>query len=115
MTCGMRIEDCPLTESQWEQIRALYASRQNGRLWENFSRLWQGLPSQGGEQVRQALGLDARPIVLLAANVIGDSLTLGRQIFSKNMTEWLERSVQLFRRTATMSSLLCASTPASAI
>ncbi len=89
-------QDCPLTESQWEQIRALYASRQNGRLWENFSRLWQGLPSQGGEQVRQALGLDARPIVLLAANVIGDSLTLGRQIFSKNMTEWLERSVQYF-------------------
>jgi hypothetical protein len=88
--------DCPLTKSQWEQIRALYASRQNGRLWENFSRLWQGLPSQGGEKVRQALGLDARPIVLLAANVIGDSLTLGRQIFSKNMTEWLERSVQYF-------------------
>jgi hypothetical protein len=89
-------QDCPLTESQWEQIRALYASRQNGRLWENFSRLWQGLPSQGGDQVRQALGLDTRPIVLLAANVIGDSLTLGRQIFSKNMTEWLERSVQYF-------------------
>lgn len=88
--------NCPLTESQWEQIRALYASRQNGRLWENFSRLWQGLPSQGGEQVRQVLGLDARPIVLLAANVIGDSLTLGRQIFSRNMTEWLERSVQYF-------------------
>jgi hypothetical protein len=88
--------DCPLTESQWEQIRSLYASRQNGRLWENFSRLWQGLPSQGGEQVRRELGLDARPIVLLAANVIGDSLTLGRQIFSKNMTEWLERSVQYF-------------------
>ncbi len=88
--------DRPLTESQWEQVRALYASRQNGRLWENFSRLWQGLPSQGGEKVRQALGLDARPIVLLAANVIGDSLTLGRQIFSKNMTEWLERSVRFF-------------------
>jgi len=89
-------QDCPLTESQWEQIRALYASRQNGRLWENFTRLWQGLPSQGGEQARQALGLDRRPVVLLAANVIGDSLTLGRQIFSKNMTEWLERSVQYF-------------------
>jgi hypothetical protein len=89
-------QGCPLTESQWEQIRALYASRQNGSLWENFSRLWQGLPSQGGEQVRQELGLDNRPIVLLAANVIGDSLTLGRQIFSRNMTEWLERSVQYF-------------------
>jgi hypothetical protein len=89
-------KDRPLTEQQWQQIRALYDSRQNGRLWENFSRLWQGTPSQGGEQVRQALGLDGRPVVLLAANVIGDSLTLGRQIFSHNMTDWLERSVQFF-------------------
>ncbi len=86
----------PLTASQWEQIQTLYASRQDGRLYENFARLWQGLPSQGGEQVRQELSLDPRPIVLLAANVIGDSLTLGRQIFSKDMTEWLQRSVQYF-------------------
>jgi hypothetical protein len=89
-------KDRPLTDSQWAQIRALYDSRQNARLWENFARLWQGTPAQGGEQVRQALGLDSRPVVLLAANVIGDSLTLGRQIFSRNMTDWLERSVQFF-------------------
>jgi hypothetical protein len=88
--------DDPLTEAQWDQIRSLYDSRQNGRLWENFSRLWQGLPSQGGERVRQELGLDLRPVVLLAANVIGDSLTLGRQVFSKDMTEWLQRSVRFF-------------------
>ncbi len=85
-----------LTESQWNQIRSLYDSRQNGRLYENFARLWQGLPSQGGEQVRQQLNLDQRPVVLLAANVIGDSLTLGRQVFTRNMTEWLQRSVLLF-------------------
>jgi hypothetical protein len=85
-----------LSDEQWEQVRELYASRQNGRLWENFSRLWQGQPSQGGAQARQALGLDERPVVLLAANVIGDSLTLGRQVFSRDMTEWLERSVQHF-------------------
>ena len=89
-------KDQPLTDGQWEQIRNLYDSRQNGRLWENFSRLWQGLPSQGGSQARMTLGLDSRPAVLLAANVIGDSLTLGRQVFSKNMTEWLERSIQYF-------------------
>ncbi len=88
--------DQPLSESQWEQIRSLYASRQNARLWENFARQWQGQPSQGGEQARQALGLDERPVVVLAANVIGDSLTLGRQIFSRNMTEWLQRTVQSF-------------------
>jgi hypothetical protein len=89
-------KNVPLTENQWTQIRNLYDSRQNGRLWENFSRLWQGLPSEGGNQVRETLGLDSRPIVLLAANVIGDSLTLGRQVFSNNMTEWLERSIQFF-------------------
>jgi hypothetical protein len=38
--------------------------------------------------------------VLLAANVIGDSLTLGRQVFSRNMTEWLERTVRFFKDRA---------------
>ena len=42
------------------------------------------------------LALDQRPIVLLATNVIGDSLTLGRQVFSDSMTEWLERTVHYF-------------------
>lgn len=89
-------KDQPLTNSELGQIRALYASRQNASLWENFSRRWQGLPSQGGEQVRQALGLDNRPLAVLAANVIGDSLTLGRQVFSRDMTEWLQRTLRNF-------------------
>jgi hypothetical protein len=88
--------DLPLDESQWQQVRDLFTSRQRASLWENFSRRWQGLPNQGGEQVRQALNLDQRPIFLLAANVIGDSLTLGRQVFSQNMTEWLERTMRYF-------------------
>jgi hypothetical protein len=86
----------PLTPAQWEQARELFASRQRASLWESFSRRWQGQPAEGGERVRQSLGLDARPVVLLAANVIGDSLTLGRQVFSSSMTEWLERTVQYF-------------------
>jgi hypothetical protein len=40
--------------------------------------------------------LDGRPVVLLAANVIGDSLTLGRQVFTHSMTEWLERALLSF-------------------
>ena len=63
---------------------------------EIFPRRWQGVPSEGGEQVKLTLGLDQRPVVLLATNVIGDSLTLGRQVFSDSMTEWLERTVQYF-------------------
>jgi hypothetical protein len=85
-----------LDETQREQVRTLFAARQHANLWENFARRWQGVPSAGGEQARAALGLDARPVVLLPTNVIGDSLTLGRQVFSDSMTEWLERTVRYF-------------------
>ncbi len=85
-----------LTDSQWEKVRTLFEARQGASLWENFARRWQGVPSTGGEKVRGELGLDSRPIVLLATNVIGDSLTLGRQVFSDSMTEWLERTVFFF-------------------
>lgn len=88
--------DQPLSSSQREQIRELYTSRQRADLWQNFARRWQGQPSQGGERARVELGLDSRPCVLLAANVIGDSLTLGRQVFSASMTEWLQRTVIYF-------------------
>jgi hypothetical protein len=91
-------KDTPLTEEQWEQMRALFASRQGASLWENFARLWQGQPAKGGQQVRQELRLDERPVVLLPANVIGDSLTLGRQVFSHTMTEWLDKTIRYFAR-----------------
>jgi hypothetical protein len=86
----------PLTDAQLERLRSLFIARQRGALWENFARLWQGTPAQGGEQARKALGLDSRPVVLLATNVLGDSLTLGRQVFSKSMAEWISRTVQYF-------------------
>lgn len=92
----MAFKDQPLSQAESDQIQELYASRQQASLWENFSRRWQGLPSQGGEQVRQALSLDERPVAVLAANVIGDSLTLGRQVFSRDMTEWLQRTLRNF-------------------
>ena len=88
--------EIPLSQGQLGATRALYASRQQADLWGNFSRRWQGLPSQGEDQVRAALGLDQRPVALLAANVIGDSLTLGRQVFTGSMTEWLQRTVAFF-------------------
>jgi len=88
--------DVPLTEPQLERLRSLFIARQHATLWENFARIWQDMPSQGGEKARAALGLDKRPIVLLATNVLGDSLTLGRQVFSKTMSEWIARTVQYF-------------------
>jgi hypothetical protein len=88
--------DEKLTDEQLEKVRALMISRQKASLFENFSRLWQGIPTQGAEKTRNNLGLDQRPIVLLATNVLGDSLTLGRQVFTKSMAEWIERTVQYF-------------------
>ena len=88
--------DEKLSDEQLEKVRALMISRQKASLFENFSRLWQGIPTQGSEKTRNNLGLDQRPIVLLATNVLGDSLTLGRQVFTKSMAEWIERTVQYF-------------------
>jgi len=89
-------QDLPLSEAQYERLRSLFMARQRGSLWENFARLWQDTPAQGGAQARTALGLDERPVVLLATNVLGDSLTLGRQVFSRTMSEWIGRTVQYF-------------------
>lgn len=89
-------KDRDFTEDKQEKIQELFTSRQKADLWQNFSRRWQNLPSEGGEAAREKLGLDERPIVLLAANVIGDSLTLGRQVFSETMTEWLVRTFEYF-------------------
>jgi len=88
--------EVPLTDAEWTRVKEMFAARQGGGIWENFARRWQGTASQGGEAVRECLGLDARPMVLLPTNVLGDSLTLGRHIFSKSMTEWLERTIEYF-------------------
>jgi hypothetical protein len=89
-------QDVALTEPQLKRLHTLFVARQHAALWENFARLWQDTPAQGGDLARAALGLDKRPVVLLATNVLGDSLTLGRQIFSKTMAEWISRTVQYF-------------------
>ena len=94
-------KEIPLTDQQWEKIRELFSARQKADLWQNFSRRWQGVPSQGSQIARQILGLDERPIALLAANVIGDSLTLDRQVFTHSMTEWLIETVKFFMNQTT--------------
>ncbi len=48
----------------------------------------------GGEQLREDLGLDERPIFLLTTNVLGDSLTLGRNTFAPSMAAWIEETVR---------------------
>jgi len=89
-------KDLPLTEEEWVRVKELFSARQGGGLWKNFSSRWQGTPSQGGEKARADLDLDSRPLILLPANVLGDSLTLGRSLFSETMTEWLVRTIRYF-------------------
>jgi hypothetical protein len=86
----------PMTDEMYERLADLENARRGARVWGKSKRLWQYVSAQGAEQTRKVLGLDERPVVLLAANVLGDSLTLGRNIFAESMSEWITRTVQFF-------------------
>ena len=88
----------PMTDEMYERLADLENARRGARVWGKSKRLWQYISAQGAEQTRKALGLDERPVVLLAANVLGDSLTLGRNIFAEAMSEWITRTVQYFAK-----------------
>ena len=88
--------DIPLNNYEKKKIRELFEARRKASVWKNFSRLWQQVPAKGVEIARKELGLDERPMVLLATNVLGDSLTLGREIFTQSMEDWLVKTLQYF-------------------
>ena len=87
----------PLDESQLQRLQALFSAREEGKTWKNFARKWQETPVEGASNVRKKIGLDDRPVILLATNVLGDSLTLGRQIFSETMAEWVQKTIAFFK------------------
>jgi hypothetical protein len=86
----------PMTDEMFERVADLENARRGARVWGKSKRLWQYVSSQGAEETHKMLGLDHRPVVMLAANVLGDSLTLGRDIFADSMTEWITKTVQFF-------------------
>jgi hypothetical protein len=86
----------PMTDAMYERLADLENARRGARVWGKSKRLWQYVSSQGAEATRRMLGLDERPVVMLAANVLGDSLTLGRNVFAESMSEWMTRTVQFF-------------------
>ncbi|MBI3738216.1 MAG: hypothetical protein HY258_04125, partial [Chloroflexi bacterium] len=88
----------PLTDAEREKIAALEDARTSAKKYGKGTRFWQDVAAMGGEQLRATLGLDQRPIVLLATNVLGDSLTLGRNIFTASMAEWIEKTVMYFAK-----------------
>lgn len=80
-----------LTPAQRRELEEFLAGRQGLTTGEQFAHLWQKASREGGEKIRTALGLDNRPVVLLPTNVLGDSATLGLTVFSRSMSEWLQR------------------------
>ena len=88
----------PMTDEMYERLADLENARRGARVWGKSKRLWQYVSAQGADQTRKVLGLDDRPVVLLAANVLGDSLTLGRNVFAESMSEWITKTVQYFAK-----------------
>jgi hypothetical protein len=86
----------PLTEPELDKIRAFELAREAARTYGKGTRLWQDVPSEGRERLRESMKLDRRPVILLATNVLGDSLTLGRNAFAGSMAEWIQRTVRYF-------------------
>jgi hypothetical protein len=87
--------DIPLTDEEWTRVRTMFAARQGAGIFETFERTWQTAESKGALEIRAELGLDDRPLAFLPTNVLGDSLTLGRQIFI-GMTDWIRRTIRWF-------------------
>lgn len=87
-----------LGPAQRNELAAFEAARRGGRVYGKGTRRWQETAASGTSELRSHMGLDERPVVLLATNVLGDSLTLGRNLFAKSMAEWISRSVQYFSR-----------------
>ena len=86
----------PLTDEQRVWLNTFFFARQATQRGDSFARLWQETGRQGGARVRRELGLDDRPVVLFTTNVLGDSLTLGRQLLGSTMSEWITLLVKYF-------------------
>lgn len=86
----------PLPEAARKAMIELFSARKNARLWGNFARQWQKSAAQGAPAIMQELSLDERPVALMATNVLGDSLTLGRQRISETMADWILGTIRHF-------------------
>ncbi len=86
-----------LSAEERKILKELYRARRSGHVWANFGRRWQHSQRQGTNSARESLSLDpSRQVVLLCTNVVGDSLALGRQIFTEGMVDWLSMTVKYF-------------------
>jgi hypothetical protein len=87
--------ELPLTQPETEAVQTLNSAREGATEWFNFARQWQARSTKGAEIVRRELELDdSRPLVLLCTNVVGDSLALGREVFTRGMADWLSLTMK---------------------
>lgn len=86
----------PLRQEERAQLASLEQARSSGGVYGKGTRPWQDAAQEGSDHLREKLRLDRRPVVLLATNVLGDSLTLGRHLFAASMAEWIEKTVRYF-------------------
>jgi hypothetical protein len=91
-------QDRKLTDEQRSKLEAFLKGRQRRQPGQQFAHLWQKIDREGGAKIRSSLGLDDRPVVVLPTNVLGDSATLGRAIFTKSMGEWIERVLPILAK-----------------
>ncbi len=97
----------PLTASEHDELQAMYAARRAGSRWANFARQWQAGVSEGAAAARHRLGLDPdKPVVLICTNVVGDSLALDRQVFTRGMADWLADSVRRLAGRADVQTIV---------
>ena len=87
-----------LNDEQRAWLEKFLAARQGLTKGSDFAHLWQKAGREGGSKIRPTLGLDDRPVVLLPTNVLGDSATLGRTVFSRSMTDWIEQVIPFFAK-----------------
>jgi len=89
-------QDRKLNGEQRAWLEDFLGARQRPSKGEDFAHLWQKAGREGGARIKAALGLDERPVVLLPTNVLGDTATLGRAIFSESMSDWIQKVVPFF-------------------
>jgi hypothetical protein len=85
-----------LSKEQQRWLDDFLSARQGVKTGAEFAHLYQKSTREGGNAIRKTLGLDDRPVVFLPTNVLGDSATLGRPIFTRTMQEWIEKVIPFF-------------------
>ncbi len=96
----------PLTANERKMIEELESARMGAKAFGKSVRQWQDVATVGGGKLRSDLGLDERPVVLLATNVLGDSLTLGRDVFAASMADWITQTVRFFADRPTVQVVI---------